>query len=131
MNKVKGNHRTNVNNVIEESKVSPVTDLKRYLLVLPYQDQKGDFIIKSMRKRLETLLPYNVKTDIAFQGKQLSCCFNIKDETKLPEKHDLVYHAICAEENCNDDYVGETARRISEKLLDHSRRNKNSHILKK
>ena len=81
-----------------------------------------------MRKRSKNLLPYNVKTYIAFQGKQLSCCFNIKDETKLPDKHDLVYHAKCAEENCNDDYVGETARRISEKLLDHSGRDENSHI---
>ena len=131
MNKVKGNHKTNVNNVSEESKVSPVTNLKRYVLVLPCQGQKGDFIIKSMRKRLKTLLPYNVKTDIAFQGKQLSCCFNIKDETKLPDKHDLVYHAKGAEENCDDDYVGETARRISEKLLDHSERDKNPHILEK
>ena len=25
-----------------------------------------------------------------FQGKQLSSCFNIKDKTKFPHKHDLV-----------------------------------------
>ena len=54
-----------------------------------------------MRKRLKTLLPHNVKTDVAFQGKQLRSCFNIKDKTKFPHKHDLVYHAKCAEESCN------------------------------
>ena len=36
-----------------------------------------------MKKRLKTLLPDNVKTDIAFQGKQLSSCFNIKDKKSL------------------------------------------------
>ena len=83
-----------------------------------------------MRKRLKTLLPDNIKTDVAFQGKQLSSSFNIKDKTKFPHKHDLVYHTKCAEESCNDDYVGETARRISERVLDDSGRDKNSHILK-
>ena len=60
---------------------------------------------------------------------QLSSCFNIKDKTKFPHKHDLVYHAKCAEESCTDDYVGETARCISEYVLDHSERDENSHIL--
>ena len=128
MNEVEEKHKTSVYNVSKEAQVSPVTNLKRHLLVLPYQSQKGDFIIKSMKKRLKTLLPDNVKTDVAFQDKQLS--FNIKDKTKFPHKHDLVYHAKCAEESCNYDYVGETARRISERVLDHSGRNKNSHILK-
>ena len=105
MNEVEEKHKTSVNNVSEESKLSPVTDLKCHILALPYQGQKCDFIIKSMWKRLKTLLPDNVKTDVAFQGKQLSSCFNIKDKTKFPHKHDLVYHAKCAEESCNDDYV--------------------------
>ena len=76
---------------------------------------------------MKTLLPDNVKTDVACQGKQLSSCFNIKHKTKFPHKLDLVYHAKCAEESCNDDYVGETARRISERMLDHSGRDKNSY----
>ena len=42
-----------------------------------------------MRKRLKALLPDNVKTDVAFQGNQLSSCFNIKDKTKCLHKHDL------------------------------------------
>ena len=45
-------------------------------------------------------------------------------------KHDLLQNAKCAQESCNDDYVGETARRISKRVLDHSARDKNSHILK-
>ena len=83
-----------------------------------------------MKKRLKTLLPDNVKTDVAFQGKLLSSCFNIKDKTKFSHKHYLVSYAGCPQESCNDDYVNKTARRISEKVIDHSGRDKNSHILK-
>ena len=42
----------------------------------------------------------------------------------------MVYLAKCAEESCNDDYVSETARHISKRVLDHSGRDRNSHILK-
>ena len=99
MNEVEEKHKSSVNNVSKESQVSPVTDPKHHLLVLPYQAQKSDFIIKSMKKRLKTQISDNVKTDVAFQGKQLSSCFNIKDKTKFPHKHNLVYHAECPEES--------------------------------
>ena len=130
LNEVEEKHKTSVNNVSEEPQVSRVTDLKRHLLVLPYQVQKGDFIIKSIKKRLKTLLVDNVKTNVAFQAKQLSSWFNIKNKTKFTHKHDLIYHAKCAEESYNDNYVSETARHNSERMLDHSERDKNSHILK-
>ena len=130
LNEVEEKHKTNVNNVSEKSQVSPVTDLKRHLLVLLYQGQESDFIIKSMKKILKTLLPDNIKTDAVFKGNQLGSCFNIKDKAKFPHKHDLVYRAECPEESCNDDYIGETARHISERAIKHSGRDKNSHILK-
>ena len=62
MNEIEEKHKTSVNNVSKESQVSPVTDLKHHFLVLPYRGQKGDFIVKSMKKRFKTLLPGNVKT---------------------------------------------------------------------
>ena len=91
---------------------------------------KDNFIIKLMKKRLKTLLPDNIRTDVVFQGEQLSSCFNIKDKTEFPHIQYLVYHAECPEESCNDDYVGETARPISERVIYHSGKDKNSHILK-
>ena len=42
----------------------------------------------------------------------------------------MVYHSKCSERSCNDDYVNETERQISKMVLDHSGRDKNSHILK-
>ena len=49
----------------------------------------------------------------------------------FPHKHALVYHADCPVENCNDNYVGERTRRISERVIDYSERDKNTHILKR
>ena len=67
---VEEKHKTSVNDVSKESQVSHVTDLKRHLLGLPFQVQEGDFIIKSMKKRLKTLLAGNVKMEVAFEDKQ-------------------------------------------------------------
>ena len=53
LNKVEEKHKASVNNVGEESQVSFLTDLKRHLLILPYQGQEGDLIIKSMKKNVE------------------------------------------------------------------------------
>ena len=68
LNEVEEKHKTSLNNVSKKSQVSAVTDLKRHLLVLPYQDQNDNFIIKSMKKRLKTLLSDNFKTDVAFSS---------------------------------------------------------------
>lgn len=84
--------------------------MKSHLLVLQHQGQKGKFTIKSVKKRFKTLLPDNIKNGVAFQDRQLSFCFNIKDKTEFTLKHDLVYDAQCPEERCNDDIVGKTAR---------------------
>ena len=79
---------------------------KSHLLLLPYQGQKSDFVLKSMRKRLKTLLPNNFNTQIALKGKKLHSCFKIKDTVNFEHQHDLVYHGKCPANNCKDDYVG-------------------------
>ena len=50
-----------------------------HLLLLSYEGPKGDFVLKSMRKRLKTLLPNNFNTQIGFKGKKLNSWFQIKD----------------------------------------------------
>ena len=36
----------------------------------------------------------------------------------------------CSAENCSDDYIGESARRIIERVKDHGGRDTKSHVLK-
>ena len=60
----------------------------------------------------------------------LSSQFNIKDDTNKQHKHDLVYFSGCPSTNCTDSYMGETARRLSERVMDHAGRDTKSHIVR-
>ena len=53
--------------------------------------------------------------------------FNIK--TKTLKEHNT-YYVECPEENCNKNYVGQTVCRLSERVIGHNGRDKNSHIFK-
>ena len=46
--------------------------------------------------------------------------FNIKDDTNKQHKHDLFYFGRCSSTNFTDIYIGETARRLSERVMDHA-----------
>ena len=130
---VEAKHRTvrHINNLaMDVEQPSATNEEKSHLLLLPYQGQKGDFVLKSMTKRLKTLLPNNFNTQTAFKGKKLNSCFKIKDTVNFEHKHDLVYHGKCSANNCNDDYVGETGRHIAERIIDHNSRDISSHLLK-
>ena len=82
-----------------------------------------------MKKRLKTLLLDNTKRDVAFQGKQLSSYFNIKVSAETWSSLPCWIYHYRPKDSCNDDYIGETARQISERVIDRSGRDKN-YILK-
>ena len=103
---------------------------KSHLLLLPYQGEKGLHLTKSLKRNLKSLLPSTVKANIGFTGKKLSTCFQIKNQTKFEHKHDIIYLAPCPEDNCSENYIGESGRRISERIIDHNGRDQKSHIFK-
>ena len=121
------NTNLKLNDVVEKRNVN---EQKQHLLLVPYQGKKGDFVIKSMKKRMKTLLPTNIRTKIAFTGSKLSTCFQVKDKTKFEHNHDIVYHGICPETDCSENYIGETARRISERVKDHTGKDVHWHLFK-
>ena len=55
---------------------------------------------------------------------------NIKDPTLFEEQHDIVYHSLFSAENCNENYISESARRLNERVKDHNGRDRNSHLFK-
>ena len=71
----------------------------------------------------------DVKDLITYQGTKLSSWFQVKDQTKFEHRNDVVYCCKYPENNCNDFYIGETDRWISERIIDHNKRDKNSHPL--
>ena len=56
--------------------------------------------------------------------------YHLTLEIPFEEQHDIVYHSFCSAENCNENYIGESARRLDERMKDHNGRDRNSHLLK-
>ena len=102
----------------------------KHMLVLPYQGKKGNFIIKSMRKRFKSLLPQYIVPTAVFAGSKLSSKLQVKDRTIFSHNDDIIYHGNCPENYCPNNCIGETARRISERVLDHTGKGINSHLYK-
>ena len=71
-----------------------------------------------------------MKPQITYTGRKLGSLFQTKDQTIFEHKHDVIYHGKCPAENCVDDYIGETARRVNERIVDHTGRDIDSHLLK-
>ena len=99
-------------------------------LIFPYTGEKGGAIVRSLEKQLKRSLPNNVKSNIVFIGTKLSSNFNVKDPVPFTKKHDVIYRSVCATENCNEDYVGECAIRLYERVNDHNGRDHSSHLVK-
>ena len=91
---------------------------------------RGIHILRSMEKYVRKLLPKKSTLQITCTGKKLSSQFNIKEKTNFEDQHDLIYHVNCPIPTCEDNYTGETARRINERIKDHNRRDLKWHILK-
>ena len=106
------------------------TSSKNHLLVLSYQGEKGINIVNSMKRYVKKILPDNIKVQTALTGKPLSSCFKTKDRTKFKHQHDIIYQVKSSAENCLDNYTGESARRIIERIKDHGGRNTKSHVLR-
>ena len=83
-----------------------------------------------MKRYVNIILPKNVKVQTAFTGKRLSSCFKTKDRTKFEHQHDIIYHVKGSAGNCSDYCIGESARRIIERVKDHGGRDTKSHVLK-
>ena len=98
------------------------------MLLLPYQGDIGIGLTKSLKRNLDKHLPNNVKTQVTFTCQKLITQFNVKDRTKFEHKHYVIYFRTCPEQNCSDNYLGESARRISERIIGHGGRDKKSHL---
>ena len=129
------NGTDNSNNNIDSDNISSmnnesVTLEKQPLLVLPYQGKKGGHVLKSLKKGMRKILPNNVKPRIAFTGRKVGISFQIKDKTEMKHNHDIVYNNNYSEEQCNENYIGETGRRTSETIIDHAGRDLHSYVYK-
>ena len=82
--------------------------------------------MKRLKNNIQTSFP-KAKLQITYKGTRLSSKFNIKDTRKIEHEHDVVYEAKCPD--CTENYVGETGRRLTERVKEHSK-DTNSHLLR-
>ena len=98
--------------------------------MLPYPGQQRSSLVKSLKRSITKLLPKTTQLEFEFTSSKLSTYFQIKDKTIFERNHDVVYLRTYPENNCLGNYVGESARCINERIIDHNGRDQNSHLLK-
>ena len=83
-----------------------------------------------MKRSINHILPPTTSIKVCFTSTKLSSRFNIKDKTPTQQQNDIIYLVQCPQPDCTSTYIGETARRLEERLKDHCGRDRNSHLLK-
>ena len=63
-------------------------------------------------------------------AKKINSYFNNKDDIIKEHKHDNVYQFLCSENGFNATYIGESRRRLAERIIDHNGRDNKLHIIK-
>ena len=116
-------------NSSDQQEVTTKSANKQIQLVLPYTGKRGNDIIQRMNRQLHKHFKDYVKVMITYQGTKLSSRFQVKDRTKFEHRNDVVYCCKCPENDCDDFYIGETDRRISERIIDYNKRDENSYPL--
>ena len=117
-------------NIVPSENEEPQEEQKSHMILLPYRGTKGEHIIRGMTKEINRSLPSNVNTRVTYKGTKLSQKFKVKDKTEFKHSHNLVYEVTCPDPECQAKYIGETARRINERVKDHSGRDHASYVLK-
>ena len=96
--------------------------------MLSNKGKVGETTLKSLRNTLKSVMPVNNTCKIIHTGTKLASKFNIKDEISKKHKHDLIYKAQGPDLNCDETYIGDIGRRFSERIIDHSGRDDESHL---
>ena len=87
-------------------------------------DESGDKkhrLVLPQEKYVRNLLPKKSTLQIMYSGKKLNSQFNIKDKTNFKHQCNLIYHVNCPLPTCEENYIGETAHRIHERIKDRCR----------
>ena len=110
----------------------PIDKSDNVTLCLPYAGEKGEQLVKKMKKNITQVLKKgnkDTKIRIVFNSKKLGSKFPVKDKTEAKHLHNVVYHADCPNKKCESDYTGQTRCRIERRTIQHNRTDKNSHLL--
>ena len=107
-------------------------ELKMLTFKVPYAGEKGETLLKDLKKTLQKNLPENIKCRVVQTGTKISRNFNIKDKVDGKHLSNFIYRRPdCKNKKCNlGDYVGETSRRRILRTGEHGGKDKQSEIFK-
>ena len=103
---------------------------KEIFIKFKYAGKKGEQIMSKMRKVVSNLLEDGVKPKVVYNWAELSQYFNVKDHVPPKYIEKLVYECTCSHIDCNESFIGKTEKHFKEYIIDHNKRQKNSHICK-
>ena len=99
---------------------------KRRVLVRSCQNTK-EALLNLYRRDWKTF--YQIRwTQFTYTERKRNHCFSSNGQTKFEHQHDSVCLGNCHDSNCNDDYFGETAREVFERIVDRNERDKKDWI---
>ena len=67
---------------------------------------------------------------VTYQSKKLGSKFLVTDKIDFQHQNNIVNYGKCPNPNCKDDYIGETDRRVIERVIYHNKQDKKFHMLK-
>ena len=102
------------------------SDTSRYFK-LPFIGRYSD-VTKNKIQSLTKKLCKDIDVKIVFNSFKIKDLFSTKDPLPSYLKSNVVYKFSCA--SCNACYIGETTRHLSQRIDEHLRKDKNSHIYK-
>ena len=105
-------------------------NVKQHKRILPCKGKKVEHTLKNVKHHITKLLPEQEGVALVFTGTKLGTKFNIKDKTSKEKQCDLTYSVVCPDANCNEEYKGETGRRLIERVHEHSGKDVNSYVFK-
>ena len=68
----------------------------------------------------------DAKARIVYESRKLGSQLRVKDETKLENRHNIVYHARCPNKKCTSEYTGQTRCRLGKRAIQHNKTDNNS-----
>ena len=83
-----------------------------------------------MKKKVSNSLEDGLKPKVVYNSAKLSQYFNVEDPVPQKYESDLVYKCTCPQTDCNESHISETERGFEERIIDHNKPDKNSHIYK-
>ena len=83
-----------------------------------------------MKRQLMEVLIDNAKTMVTYLSKKLTRKIVVKDKIYFQLKNNVVYYEKCPNPNWIDEFIGETDKIVIKRVIDHTKRDIKSHMLK-